>query len=82
MPVHLSLRLRRTTTPVVMDASYARKRRESPALGFRLRSRAQVVIRAWKKYGGQGSPRILELGAAEGRTLVEISRQIGPGRYV
>jgi len=66
----------------VMDESYARLRCIRPALRFRLRSRALVAAEAWKKYAASGSPRILDLGAAEGRTLVEIARHLGSGRYV
>ncbi len=66
----------------VMDESYARLRNTKHALQFRLCSRALVVGRAWKKHGRDCAPRILEMGAAEGRTLLEIARQIGHGEFV
>ena len=65
----------------VMDASYARQRIVSAALKFRLCDRAHIVSRAWKRFGIGASPHVLDLGAAEGRTLIEIARQIGHGEY-
>jgi len=64
-----------------MDESYAHMRNVSAALKFRLRARAQIVSRAWKRHGGGKAPYVLDLGAAEGRTLVEIARQVGHGTY-
>lgn len=65
----------------VMDVSYARDRSRKPAHQFRLRSRARVVACAWKQLGGPHAPTVLELGAADGRTLLEIASRIGPGNY-
>ncbi len=66
----------------VMDSTYAKERRSKPELGFRLRSRAAVVARAWRTHGDPKPPRLLEIGAAEGRTLAEIARRIGVGEYL
>ena len=66
----------------VMGESYAGLRVTSPALRFRLRSRASTVARAWQKHGERRSPRVLDMGAAEGRTLVEIARRVGGGDHV
>lgn len=65
-----------------MDTAYVRNRRVKPELAFRLRTRAAVVVAAWRKYGRSESPRLLEVGAAEGRTLVEIARGLGDGEYI
>lgn len=66
----------------VMNSSYARERDSRAELSYRLRSRAAVVARAWTQFGNGRPPRLLEVGAAEGRTLVEIARRIGGGEYV
>ncbi len=65
-----------------MDASYALGRKTKPHLLFRLRSRAEVVVRAVRRYRAGGSLRLLEIGAAEGRTLVEMASAIGVGEYI
>jgi len=65
----------------VMNASYARARTTKPALVFRLRARAEIVVRAVRRYGFGGSLQVLEVGAADGRTLVELSKHLGRGPY-
>jgi SAM-dependent methyltransferase len=82
MPALLAEPIPHDSQAGVMDESYARLRRTSPALRFRLQGRALVVVRAWMKHGGHRTPRILDLGAAEGRTLVEIAGQLGHGHHV
>jgi SAM-dependent methyltransferase len=64
-----------------MDVSYANDRKVKPAHKFRLRSRALVVASAWNKFGGPHAPSVVELGAADGRTLLEIASRFGPGSY-
>ena len=66
----------------VMDAGYARDRAAKLHLAFRLRVRAQVVVRAIRRFGGDGPLRLLDVGAAEGRTLIEMASCLGPGQYV
>ncbi len=63
----------------VMDSSYAADRDQRPELRFRLETRARVVARAWHRYGRSESPRVLDIGAAEGRTLQEIHRLLKVG---
>jgi SAM-dependent methyltransferase len=65
-----------------MDAEYARDRRARPELSFRLRTRAEVVVQAIRRYGRSHEPRVLDVGAAEGASLVEIARGVGSGQYV
>jgi ubiquinone/menaquinone biosynthesis C-methylase UbiE len=72
----------RTAHAGVMDESYARLRQANSALRFRLESRASIVVGAWRRHGIRRRPRMLDLGAAEGRTLVEIARLAGGGEYV
>ncbi len=43
---------------------------------------AEVVVRAVRRYRPAGSLRLLEIGAAEGRTLVETASAIGTGEYI
>lgn len=66
----------------VMDAGYARDRRTRPELAFRLRSRAEVVVRAWRKFGAAAPPTLLDIGAAEGASLREMAHGIGAGAFV
>lgn len=62
----------------VLNAAYARARRSSPALKFRYRTRAQLVVDALRRAGPPlAAPRVLDLGAAEGVTLLEIRRLLG-----
>ncbi|MEM6454936.1 MAG: class I SAM-dependent methyltransferase [Acidobacteriota bacterium] len=57
----------------VMDADYARGRRDG-VLTFRYRCRALEAARAYRRLGPRDAqrPRILDLGAAEGRTLAHL----------
>jgi SAM-dependent methyltransferase len=61
-----------------MHASYAAGRRKAPHLNWRYRYRAFTTVEV---YRGIGSPRpasrVLDLGAAEGLTLLEIRRLLG-----
>lgn len=57
----------------VMDPSYAAARVTKPQHQFRLRSRAMVVARAAGQYLPHQPLRLLEVGAAEGRTLLELA---------
>ncbi len=72
------------TTPVqtagagVMDASYARDRLNRPHLVFRYKSRALIAYRLYRKFSRFAhAPRILDMGAAEGRTMAELHRLLG-----
>ncbi len=72
-----------TSKPLgVMDAGYARDRAVRPHLAFRFRTRAEVVVQAVRRYGDTTYVRLLDIGAAEGRTLSEMATSIGPGEYV
>jgi SAM-dependent methyltransferase len=66
----------------VMNAGYAEGRARKAHLAFRLRVRAQVVVDAVRRHGPAGPIRLLEVGAAEGRTLLEMARSLGEGEYV
>jgi len=48
----------------VMNAEYARQRESKPALGFRLRTRARLVVNAVRRYLGS------EIGRASCRERV------------
>ncbi len=62
----------------VMDASYAADRRSKPHLEFRYKSRALNAANAYRRFGpGVDSPRVLDLGAAEGVTMAETHRLLG-----
>jgi SAM-dependent methyltransferase len=67
----------------VMDADYALGRERAPHLKFRYQVRARLAVDAFlARRGRQPFYDVLELGAAEGRTLLEIRRLLGaPGRY-
>lgn len=66
----------------VMDASYAAARSRKIHLKFRLRCRAQIVIRAVKKHLPPKTVRLLEVGAADGRTLLEFASSLQNGEFV
>ena len=70
----------------VMDESYARGRVEKMHLNYRYRVRAQVAHDAFVTHAGQSrrAPRVLEMGAAEGRTLLHLRGLLGApdGDYV
>lgn len=67
-----------TTNPDgVMTTAYAHQRASNPALSFRLRARAQIVVEAVRRFHGVRPVRLLEVGAAEGRTLIEMERHLG-----
>ena len=66
----------------VMDASYAQARAAKPHLAFRLRVRAQVVVRAVRRFLPTLPIRLLEVGAAEGRTMLEMASSLGAGESV
>lgn len=67
----------------VMDASYAIGRLRKPALRFRYRVRAALAVSAYRRIGGRRERhRVLDLGAAEGATLLEIRALLaGSGRF-
>lgn len=72
--------------PGVMHASYAHGRRTRPSLSFRYRVRASVAVQAYRARIAAASvarpPRVLDLGAAEGLTLLEVRHQLGGhGRF-
>lgn len=59
----------------VMDASYADGRESKRHLVYRYKVRAQVAISGYQRYFPQQPPsRVLEMGAAEGKTLLEMRR--------
>lgn len=64
----------------VMDASYAAGRVRQRHLEWRYRVRAAFAARAFERRDGRpgGAPKVLELGAAEGRTLLALRERLGP----
>jgi 2-polyprenyl-3-methyl-5-hydroxy-6-metoxy-1,4-benzoquinol methylase len=66
-----------------MDATYAADRVTRPHLAFRYQSRALMAARGFRKWGqgqpvpGEPGPRVLDMGAAEGRTMAEVHRLLG-----
>lgn len=67
----------------VLDKTYSDKRKRKPELKFRLKVRAQTVARAVKKYYlGTTDLDILDLGAAEGKTLFELDKMIPGNNYL
>lgn len=68
----------------VLGADYAISRQRSPAVSYRYRARAKVARELAEKYiPFRGYYEVLEMGCAEGRTLLEIRRLFGGrGRFV
>lgn len=68
----------------VMDSSYASDRLRQPHLRFRFQTRALVAVQAMKQYGpAADAPRVVDFGAAEGLTLLEMRRLLGgQGEYI
>jgi len=65
-----------------MDRDYAVDRTKKPQLIFRLRTRACIVSRLANAYLKTGQEvRLLDIGSADGRTLIELSNLMGPGLY-
>lgn len=66
-----------------MDATYARGRDRAGHLRWRYRVRAAYAVRAFERRRTVAHPRVLDLGAADGRTLLEIRHLLGGrGEYV
>lgn len=74
---------RAATSAGVMDGKYAAGRVGKPALRFRYRVRAALAVEAYRKRAaGRPSHRVLDLGAAEGATLLEMRALLGGrGRF-
>jgi len=66
----------------VMDVDYARGRSTRAHLAFRLATRAEVVVRAVRGLIGAAPVRLLDIGAADGRTLKRIAERLGVGDFV
>jgi len=65
-----------------MNGRYAARRARAPHLTHRYRVRAQLAADAFRARLDCDAPRVLELGAAEGRTLLRMRELLGPrGRY-
>lgn len=68
----------------VMDREYAAGRRKAPHLKFRYKVRAQLAVDAYRERNGasQRAHAVLEMGAADGLTLLAIRELLGAdGRY-
>lgn len=68
----------------VMDDSYNTGRQTKPHLAFRYRVRGQVAANGFRAYHPHvEAPRVLEMGAADGLTLLHIRELLGGrGEYV
>jgi ubiquinone/menaquinone biosynthesis C-methylase UbiE len=67
----------------VLDVAYAEQRQAREYLRFRYRLRALVAARAIRKYAVRGGPvRLIDFGAAEGLTLLEMAKVLGSGEYL
>ncbi len=66
----------------VMTAEYAAARGENCVLRFRYRTRGEVVIRAVQRFLNTSFVRLLDIGAAEGRSLAYVATRLGDGRYI
>ena len=65
-----------------MDSTYAQGRRASPALQYRYRARALEVAQAVRRCGlGGRALQVLDLGAADGQTMVEMARLLPSGSH-
>jgi SAM-dependent methyltransferase len=62
-----------------MDETYALDRQRKPAVAFRYKTRALTTMRAVRRHlGAEGPLDLLDLGAADGGTLLEMGRLLGP----
>lgn len=68
----------------VMDASYAADRERLMHLDYRMRVRAQLAVEAFRRMRPDvQEPRVLDLGAAEGRTMLTVRELFGGrGEYL
>jgi len=66
-----------------MDSSYASDRVRKPHLRFRFQTRARMARQAFGRFGnGAPAPAVVDFGAAEGLTLLELRRLFADqGRY-
>lgn len=66
----------------VLDKQYARERKLKKYLEFRYKERALASASAIRRYlGPYETIALVDLGAAEGLTLIEIARLVGRGEY-
>lgn len=66
----------------VMEARYAQERKERPELVYRFRVRGQLSVDAFRRLRPDlRCPRVLDLGAAEGLTLLHMHTLIGGGEF-
>jgi SAM-dependent methyltransferase len=62
----------------VLESTYSLERRRKKHLRFRLQTRALLVHRCYLKFGnGNPAPAVVDFGAAEGLTLLELARLFG-----
>jgi SAM-dependent methyltransferase len=67
----------------VLDQMYASERQKKAELQFRYKVRAQVAAKIVRKYlSNTQSLRVLDLGPAEGLTLLELNSLVGNGKFL
>jgi 2-polyprenyl-3-methyl-5-hydroxy-6-metoxy-1,4-benzoquinol methylase len=65
----------------VMDGDYAIRRENTKYIKYRYKVHAGVTANAIKRYSQNDQPRVLDFGAADGRTLLELRSLIGCGNF-
>ena len=66
-----------------MDETYARDRQNKPAVSYRYRTRALTAVRAMQRHlQTTGALHLLDMGAADGGTLLEMGRLLGAGTTI
>lgn len=67
----------------VLDKQYAEARKKKPYLSFRYKERALVAASTVRKYFGERPVHLVDFGASEGRTLLEMRKLLGEkGTYI
>lgn len=67
----------------VMDASYNEGRLSKPHLNFRYKVRGQVAVDGFRRFHPNAKePKVLEMGAADGLTLLHIRELLGSGEFL
>jgi SAM-dependent methyltransferase len=66
----------------VLDHTFAQERKKKRELQFRYKSRLMVVVQAARKYVGGANLRVLDFGAAEGLSLLEMNQLLPNSEFL